>query len=512
MRSTAAVTATTTAVAALTATGLLIGAAPAAAQVRDLRLVTTCTESDPHATLTFTSDGTVANVRRNGVLELAVPPGPGPVSIRVGQVFGAAPYELVDAAGATVAQVAALPTRCDGFASLADYVGSGAADPAHPLAIGPLTGPAERTPQGIDVHRGANGALYTDPAAPADPQARGHVVKGAIHAYYRARGELAGPLGPPRGSEAAVRTGEGFLTRFTGGTAYWSPEGGVRTVKGAIREAYQRRDAERSGLGLPTSEEFGPLRSGGYGQHFRDGSIYWTPTGGGWTVRGALRDLYARTGWERGPLGYPLGEERAWGRNPGTVVQDFEGGTAVSNPTTGTTWVQGALGAKWTALGGPDSMLGTPTGPEFGPLRGGGYGQHFQHGSLYWSPATGAHAVTSLVREWAAAGWENGYMGYPVADADGLYGGTSAGAGFRQQFQGASLYQFRGGLRTVRGAILAEHRRWGAETGVLGYPLGNEEAVPGGARQAFDGGTITWTPAGGAVVRLRSTLSHPAAG
>jgi len=36
---------------------------------------------------------------------------------------------------------------------------------------------------------------------------------------------------------------------------------------------------------------------------------------------------------------------------------------------------------------------------------------------------------------------------------------------------------------------------------VLGYPISDEEDAPGGGRQSrFQGGRITWTPAGGAVI------------
>ncbi|WCI09163.1 hypothetical protein PJ267_04770 [Arthrobacter sp. OVS8] len=37
--------------------------------------------------------------------------------------------------------------------------------------------------------------------------------------------------------------------------------------------------------------------------------------------------------------------------------------------------------------------------------------------SIYWSPATGAHAVQGAIRaKWASLGWERGRLGYPLTD------------------------------------------------------------------------------------------------
>jgi hypothetical protein len=42
---------------------------------------------------------------------------------------------------------------------------------------------------------------------------------------------------------------------------------------------------------------------------------------------------------------------------------------------------------------------------------------HFQHGSIYWTPDTGAHEVRGAIRDkWAALGWERSYLGFPVSD------------------------------------------------------------------------------------------------
>jgi hypothetical protein len=79
--------------------------------------------------------------------------------------------------------------------------------------------------------------------------------------------------------------------------------------------------------------------------------------------------------------------------------------------------VQGAIRARWEALGGSNGFLGHPTTDELPtPDRVGRY-NHFQGGSIYWTPAIGACEVHGLIREkWAALGWEQGALGYPTSD------------------------------------------------------------------------------------------------
>ncbi|WP_255347342.1 LGFP repeat-containing protein [Blastococcus sp. URHD0036] len=66
------------------------------------------------------------------------------------------------------------------------------------------------------------------------------------------------------------------------------------------------------------------LRDGGCFQHFRGGSVYWSPGAGAWAVSGPIRDRWAASGWEFGPLGYPVRPQVC--RDTGACYQDFQGG------------------------------------------------------------------------------------------------------------------------------------------------------------------------------------------
>jgi hypothetical protein len=99
-------------------------------------------------------------------------------------------------------------------------------------------------------------------------------------------------------------------------------------------------------------------------------------------------------------------------------------------------WVSD-IDQKYEALGGNTGFLGSPTTPETPTPDGVGRYRHFQGGSIYWSPQTGAHEVHGAIRDkWSNLGWERSTLGYPVTDEMPTPGGT----GRFNNFQRGSIY------------------------------------------------------------------------
>ena len=153
----------------------------------------------------------------------------------------------------------------------------------------------------------------------------------------------------------------------------------------------------------------------------------------------------------------------------------------------------------WTALGGETSFLGSQVG-ELGSCPDGiGYYNHFQGGSIYWSPSTGAHEVHGEIRnKWEALSWERGFLGYPVTDETG----TPDGVGRYNHFQGGSIYWSPStGAHEVHGEIRSKWEALSWERGYLGYPVTDETGTgtseTGGRYNDFQGGTIYWSPVTG---------------
>ncbi|SHG85565.1 reprolysin-like metallopeptidase [Geodermatophilus nigrescens] len=389
------------------------------------------------------------------------------------------------------------------------------------------------------------GGVYTTPATGT------HAVAGDRWARWAASGWEFGSLGYPTSDAGCGLAGGGCYQHFQRGTLMTGPAG-TWAVSGGLRDGWFRNGSEAGVLGYPTAAAVCGLRDGGCYQRFQGGPLYWTAATGAHAVLAPVWDRWAASGWEFGSLGYPT-SGMGCGLADGGCYQHFQRGTVMASPASGAWAVSGALRDGWFRTGSEGGPLGYPTAAQVCGLRDGGCLQRFAGGALYWSPATGARAVTTRIGDgWARQGWEGGPLGYPVTDTvcglrdggcyqhfqggtvmsspasgswavsgalrDGWFrAGSEGGAlgyptaaavcglrdgGCLQRFQGGALYWSPAtGAHPVVPGPVAE--RWGAlgwERG-LGYPLEPERAVVGGRSQRFQGGTLTWTQATGEVRR-----------
>ncbi len=166
---------------------------------------------------------------------------------------------------------------------------------------------------------------------------------------------------------------------------------------------------------------------------------------------------------------------------------------------------QDPIDIEYNALGGARGFLGAPTMTEYiCPDRVGHY-RHYQGGSIYWSPSTGAHEIHGAIRaEYAKLGWERSFLGYPTTDEVN----TREGHGRDNMFQGGTIiWSQRTGAHEIHGAIFQEYMKTGATAGILGYPLTDESTTPDGVGRynlfGTSGGSgavagVYWTPQTGA--------------
>ena len=176
-------------------------------------------------------------------------------------------------------------------------------------------------------------------------------------------------------------------------------------------------------------------------------------------------------------------------------AQDFNKGVVYWSPETDAHALWGRIQARYSSMGGPSSWLGFPTTTELATPNGRGRYVHFQHGSIYWTPETGAHAIPREIFErWGEDGFEGGPVGFPIAAVQHLDNGGSW-----QAFEDGVIVRNPAGERfVVRGAIGAKYRELGGPASELGYPRSNEKAIPAGAVSDFEHGNIYWSPETGA--------------
>ncbi|WP_091942293.1 PQQ-dependent sugar dehydrogenase [Trujillonella endophytica] len=266
-----------------------------------------------------------------------------------------------------------------------------------------------------------------------------------IDRRYAAEPALRTLLGEPTAVESGDAAVRYRIHQF--GRLYWSPAAGVREVHGAILMTYLAIGGHVV-LGEPVTDETTTPDGRGRYNHFRlnTSSVYWTPETGAHAVYGEIRGLWAALGWELGPHGYPRTSE-----------------------------------------------LTTPNGR--------GRYNDFQNGGIYWRPGFGPRSVYGAIYQaWARMGWEGGLLAFPLTDETS----TPDRIGRFNHFEGGSIYWTpRTGAHAVYGAILARWRGLGWELSYLGYPISGEYSIPGGRRSDFERGYITWDARTGQVIDRR---------
>jgi uncharacterized protein with LGFP repeats len=159
------------------------------------------------------------------------------------------------------------------------------------------------------------------------------VVPLVIRDAWAARNWERGPLGYPTSGAVAGAGGQGLVQSFQGGAVVATPSSGVRVLRGAVLSTWTAAGGSAGVLGWPTGDSTtAPDGVGSYG-YFQGGAVYSSSsTARGYVLRGAVLDAWARTGWERGTLGYPTSETVAAGDGTRT---DFERGWITVSGATG---------------------------------------------------------------------------------------------------------------------------------------------------------------------------------
>lgn len=180
----------------------------------------------------------------------------------------------------------------------------------------------------------------------------------------------------------------------------------------------------------------------------------------------------------------------------GGLAQDFRNGRIYFTSGTGAQPVAGRIAGAYMNTGAAAGPLGFPRTQELGTPDGRGRFNHFQNGSIYWTPQTGAHPVSGdILTEWSAQGWEGGPLGYPTADEIA----TPGKPGKVQGFEIGAMYSSANGTHAVLGMIMGKYGELGWENGWLGFPKSNEVPIKDNGRfTEFEGGNIYWSPGTGA--------------
>jgi uncharacterized protein with LGFP repeats len=346
----------------------------------------------------------------------------------------------------------------------------------------------------------------------------------ATQKEFDARGVVAMKvLGLPTSDEAVSTLATGARTAtFQFGTIDYTPATGAHVFYRAIADEYAHTASETDGynrnvqqlLGAPTSDEtYVPDVTGGRMNTFQHGVIYWSSATGAHVVYGAIN---AASVGGAPFYGLPTTDEAPFGGVAGLRATRFQFGTFLWSAATGVHLISGPIGAEYDTTASENDayrrsvqqILGLPTSDEITvPGVAGARKCTFQGGTIYWSPATGAHVIYGAISAKYNAFGGPAANGLPVSDeADA----GVAGLRFTNFHSGAAIYCLPGvGTYLLSGPITAKYLASAGDAGaygapvrsLLGAPTSDEMDVPGiagGRMNTFQGGAIYWSPATGA--------------
>ncbi|MEI6251707.1 MAG: hypothetical protein WCP30_02775 [Mycobacteriaceae bacterium] len=356
----------------------------------------------------------------------------------------------------------------------------------------------------------AAAAALLVPTAVASPESD---ASDAINQSWQAAGGSDSPVGSKDGDVFGV--GDGFGQKFSDGKIFYTPTTGAHLIFGAILDKYESLGGPAdSDLGFPNIDEVAGLVSSKSQVSTFSASdkpaIFWTADTGAWAVRGAINAAWDKLGGSAGALGVPTEDERydgdvvsqkftggsvSWNRvsntfttDPPALAEKLAGLEVPSDPTT-------LISLAWRTTGGLGGPLGARQGEQT-TVGDGGAAQGYAGGKIFFSPQTGAHAVTgAILSKYESVGGPTGDLGYPVGtEVDGGVPNSRVSS-FSAADKPVIFWTPDSGAIVVRGAINAAWAKLGGATGSLGVPTSEETVKGDTVTQTFSGGDLSWNNA-----------------
>lgn len=313
---------------------------------------------------------------------------------------------------------------------------------------------------------------------------------GILDGYNDAGGSRI--LGYPTMNESCGLKDNGCYQTFQNGVIYWTPSLGSHTVmNGAIHNRWLALGLEWSILGYPTSNQLS-TKDNGLFQQFENGGIYYSPSTGAYENYGGIRETYSSMGFENSFLGYPIGQVGC-GLIENGCYQHYQGGSIYWTPNYSGMVIYGAIRDKWFQLGYENSAVGYPTGVEYCYNEANCY-RDFESGSIYWYNGGVSYANWGEIAiKYRSIGRNQTFMGYPTMDQQ--CGLINNGCYQTLQYGNGTIYYSPStGVHTLYGGIKAKWLETGYEWGSLGYPTSDEIPTGGNnTKQTFERGIIYWT-------------------
>ncbi len=356
---------------------------------------------------------------------------------------------------------------------------------------------------------GATAALVV-PSALASPESD---AADAINQAWQSAGGANSAVGAKDGE--VVQVGAGYGQDFANGKILFTPDSGAHLIYGPVLDKYESLGGPAdSDLGFPNIDVVPGLVSSRSRVSTFNASdrpaIFWAPDTGAWAVRGAINAAWDKLGGSAGQLGVPVEDERydgdivsqkfsrgqlSWNSKTNTFTSDPPGladslaGLDVPlDPVT-------MINLAWRASGGLGGPLGARQG-ELTMIGDNSAAQGYAGGKVFYSPQTGAHAVTgAILSKYESLGGPTSDLGLPTGpEADGGVPNSRISS-FSAPDKPTIFWTPDTGAVVVRGPLNAAWAKLGGATGALGIPSGEQTVKGDTVSQTFSGGELSWNQA-----------------
>ena len=152
-----------------------------------------------------------------------------------------------------------------------------------------------------------------------------------------------------------------------------------------------------------------------------------------------------------------------------------------------------AINQAYDASGGTTGPMGPGDGGVY-PV-GGGFGQNYAGGKIFFTPDTGAHIMAGAILQKyeSLGGPADGDLGFPTIDeGPGRISPESRNTTFSAADQPVIFWTPDTGAHVVRGALNAAWDKVGGSAGPLGVPTEDEVFKGDVVSQKFTGGELSW--------------------
>jgi len=165
-------------------------------------------------------------------------------------------------------------------------------------------------------------------------------------------------------------------------------------------------------IGYPITDEAPAVDIAGktcrFNNFYGGAAIYWTAEDGAHLIYGAIYQKWISVGGVKSKIGYPVTDEATAPDNK-CRFNNFKylAGAVYWTQEDGAHVIYGKICEKWISMGGVQSSIGYPITDETSSGNNGGRYNDFIGGTIYWSPATGAHEHVELLPDQLFFDWKS---------------------------------------------------------------------------------------------------------